>query len=97
MDRGVFHRDDVAETALSIWARAHGLIKIYLSGPGDIERWWQRDLDLGVLDESAGHTELTDGRSGPLIERSLDTPRGILIRQIAKPQGEHGAEENNAQ
>ena len=32
MDRGVFARDDVGETALSIWAHAHGLIMLHLSG-----------------------------------------------------------------
>jgi AcrR family transcriptional regulator len=32
MDRGVIGRDDVGETALSIWAHAHGLITLYLNG-----------------------------------------------------------------
>jgi AcrR family transcriptional regulator len=32
MDRHVFQPDDVAETALSIWAHAHGLITLYLCG-----------------------------------------------------------------
>jgi hypothetical protein len=32
MERRVFRSDDVAETAPSIWAHAHGLISLYLSG-----------------------------------------------------------------
>jgi AcrR family transcriptional regulator len=32
MERQVFRSDDVAETALSIWAHAHGLITLYLCG-----------------------------------------------------------------
>jgi AcrR family transcriptional regulator len=32
MDRQVLRSDDVAETALSIWAHAHGLITLYLCG-----------------------------------------------------------------
>jgi AcrR family transcriptional regulator len=32
MERRVLRPDDVAETALSIWAHAHGLITLYLSG-----------------------------------------------------------------
>ena len=32
MERQVIRSDDVAETALSIWAHAHGLITLYLSG-----------------------------------------------------------------
>jgi AcrR family transcriptional regulator len=32
MERRVLRPDDVAETALSIWAHAHGLISLYLSG-----------------------------------------------------------------
>lgn len=32
MERKVLRSDDIAETALSIWAHAHGLITLYLSG-----------------------------------------------------------------
>lgn len=32
MERGILRPDDVGETALSIWAHAHGLITLYLSG-----------------------------------------------------------------
>ena len=32
MERQVLRSDDVAETALTIWAHAHGLITLYLSG-----------------------------------------------------------------
>jgi AcrR family transcriptional regulator len=32
MERQILRTDDVAETALSIWAHAHGLITLYLSG-----------------------------------------------------------------
>jgi AcrR family transcriptional regulator len=32
MERQILQADDVAETALSIWAHAHGLITLYLSG-----------------------------------------------------------------
>lgn len=50
MDRGVFQRDDVAETALSIWAHAHGLITLYLSGRVTVPRATFRKLYMRSLD-----------------------------------------------
>jgi AcrR family transcriptional regulator len=50
MERQVIRSDDVAETALSIWAHAHGLITLYLSGriaaPRDtFQKLYMRSLD----------------------------------------------------
>jgi AcrR family transcriptional regulator len=50
MDRGVFQRDDVAETALGIWAHAHGLITLYLSGRITLPRNAFRKLYMRSLD-----------------------------------------------
>jgi AcrR family transcriptional regulator len=38
MERQVLRSDDVAETALSIWAHAHGLISLYLCGRIKVSR-----------------------------------------------------------
>jgi AcrR family transcriptional regulator len=50
MERGVLRSDDVAETALSIWAHAHGLIALYLSGRivaprATLQKLYMRSLD----------------------------------------------------
>lgn len=50
MDRRVLRSDDVAETALSIWAHAHGLITLYLSGRivaprATFQKLYMRSLD----------------------------------------------------
>lgn len=50
MERQVLRSDDVAETALSIWAHAHGLITLYLSGRitaprGTFQKLYMRSLD----------------------------------------------------
>ena len=50
MDRRIFAMGDVGETALSIWAHAHGLIMLYLSGritlpPGEFRGLYMRSLD----------------------------------------------------
>jgi len=50
MDRGVLRRDDPGEVALSIWAHAHGLVSLYLSGRIALSRaafraLYQRSLD----------------------------------------------------
>ena len=50
MERRVFRSDDVAETALSIWAHAHGLITLYLCGRiaaprGTFQKLYMRSLD----------------------------------------------------
>jgi AcrR family transcriptional regulator len=50
MDRGVFQRDGVGETALSIWAHAHGLITLYLSGRINVPRTAFRKLYMRSLD-----------------------------------------------
>jgi hypothetical protein len=61
MDRGVFGRDDIGETALSIWAHAHGLIALYLDGriavsPAAFRKIYMRSLDrlLNGLRNGAG-------------------------------------------
>jgi AcrR family transcriptional regulator len=54
MDRGIFKRDDIAETALSIWAHAHGLIALYLSGRIAVSRAAFRKLYLRSLDRLVG-------------------------------------------
>lgn len=54
MDRGVFERDDIAETALSIWAHAHGLIALYLSGRIAVSRAAFRKLYMRSLDRFLG-------------------------------------------
>lgn len=50
MERRVLRPDDVAETALSIWAHAHGLISLYLSGRIAASRAAFQDLYLRSLD-----------------------------------------------
>jgi AcrR family transcriptional regulator len=50
MDRGVFQQDDVGETGLSIWAHAHGLITLYLSGRINMPRTAFRKLYIRSLD-----------------------------------------------
>ena len=50
MERRVLRSDDVAETALSIWAHAHGLITLYLSGRiaaprATFQKLYMRSLD----------------------------------------------------
>ena len=50
MKRQVLRSDDVAETALSIWAHAHGLITLYLSGRiaaprATFQKLYMRSLD----------------------------------------------------
>jgi AcrR family transcriptional regulator len=50
MERKVLRSDDVAETALSIWAHAHGLITLYLSGRiaaprATFQKLYMRSLD----------------------------------------------------
>jgi AcrR family transcriptional regulator len=54
MDRGVFERDDIAETALSIWAHAHGLIALYLSGRIAVSRAAFRKLYMRSLNRLLG-------------------------------------------
>ena len=50
LDRGVFGRDDVGEPALSIWAHAHGLKTLYLSGRITVPRASFRRLYMRSLD-----------------------------------------------
>jgi AcrR family transcriptional regulator len=50
MERQVLRPDDVAETALSIWAHAHGLITLYLSGRIAAPRSGFQQLYLRSLD-----------------------------------------------
>jgi len=50
MERRVLRPDDVAETALSIWAHAHGLITLYLSGRIAAPRAAFQELYLRSLD-----------------------------------------------
>jgi AcrR family transcriptional regulator len=49
MERRIFRPDDVAETALSIWAHAHGLIGLHLSGRIKASRIAFQDLYLRAL------------------------------------------------
>jgi AcrR family transcriptional regulator len=64
MDRGVFERDDIAETALSIWAHAHGLIALYLSGRIAISRTAFRKLYMRSLDRLLGGLATCAAKSG---------------------------------
>jgi AcrR family transcriptional regulator len=50
MDQRVIGMDDVGETALSIWAHAHGLIMLYLSGRITLPRGAFRGLYMRSLD-----------------------------------------------
>lgn len=50
MERRVLRPDDVAETALSIWAHAHGLISLYLCGRIAAPRAAFQELYLRSLD-----------------------------------------------
>ncbi len=50
MDQCVIGMDDVGETALSIWAHAHGLIMLYLSGRITLPRDAFRGLYMRSLD-----------------------------------------------
>jgi AcrR family transcriptional regulator len=49
-ERQVLRSDDVAETALSIWAHAHGLIALYLSGRITVPRATFQKLYMRSLD-----------------------------------------------
>jgi len=53
MERQVLRSDDVAETALSIWAHAHGLITLYLSGRITASRAAFQKLYMRSLDRLA--------------------------------------------
>lgn len=53
MERKVLRSDDVAETALTIWAHAHGLITLYLSGRIAAPRATFQGLYLRSLDRLA--------------------------------------------
>jgi AcrR family transcriptional regulator len=53
MERKILRSDDVAETALSIWAHAHGLISLYLSGRIKTTRVAFQKLYLRSLDRLA--------------------------------------------
>jgi AcrR family transcriptional regulator len=53
MERQVLRSDDVAETALSIWAHAHGLITLYLSGRIAAPRTTFQKLYVRSLDRLA--------------------------------------------
>jgi AcrR family transcriptional regulator len=53
MERQVLRSDDVAETALSIWAHAHGLITLYLSGRIAASRTTFQELYMRSLDRLA--------------------------------------------
>jgi AcrR family transcriptional regulator len=63
MERQVFRSDDVAQTALSIWAHAHGLITLYLSGRiaasrAKFQKLYMRSLDRlvhGLATRATGH------------------------------------------
>ncbi len=60
MEREVLRSDDVAETALSIWAHAHGLITLYLCGRiaaprATFQKLYMRSLDR-LLHGLAAHT-----------------------------------------
>jgi AcrR family transcriptional regulator len=50
MERQVLRTDDVAETALTIWAHAHGLITLYLSGRIAVPRATFQKLYMRSLD-----------------------------------------------
>jgi hypothetical protein len=50
MERRMLRPDDVAETALSIWAHAHGLITLYLSGRIAVPREPFQKLYMRSLD-----------------------------------------------
>ena len=50
MARRVLRPDDVAETALTIWAHAHGLVTLYLSGRIAVSRTAFQELYLRSLD-----------------------------------------------
>lgn len=49
MSRGALRKDDVFETSLAIWAHAHGLIALYLSGRIKLSRKRMRELYLRSL------------------------------------------------
>ncbi|HVC36841.1 MAG TPA: TetR/AcrR family transcriptional regulator [Gammaproteobacteria bacterium] len=50
IDHSVFKKDDAGETALSIWAHAHGLITLYLCGRINMPRASFRKLYMRSLD-----------------------------------------------
>lgn len=63
MERQVLRRDDVAATALSIWAHAHGLITLYLCGRiaaprAAFQQLYMRSLDR-LLHGLAAHPVIT--------------------------------------
>src|ERR1700722_15449957 len=79
------HRFDQFIRVLPLTDHAHAF--------GDlIEGGRQRDFDLRVIEESARNAQLIDGRRSPLVERPLDTPTSIPIRQIGEAESVNGPE-----
>jgi len=64
MDRGVLRRDAPAEVALSIWAHAHGLVALYLSGRIALPRAQFRELYRRSLDRLLHGLRPVGGRPG---------------------------------
>lgn len=69
MERQVLRSDDVAETALSIWAHAHGLITLYLSGRiaaprTAFEKLYMRSLDRLARGLARGQLTMARTRTG---------------------------------
>lgn len=64
MDRRVLQSDDVAQTALSIWAHAHGLSTLYLCGRITVPRATFQKLYMRSLDRLLhGLAERTGNKS----------------------------------
>jgi AcrR family transcriptional regulator len=70
MERGILRRADVDETALSIWAHAHGLIQLYLCGRIALPRAAFERLYLRSLEG------LLRGLSASSAEASLQERKG---------------------
>jgi AcrR family transcriptional regulator len=74
MERKVLRADDVAETALSIWAHAHGLIMLHLSGRIAVPRGKFQALYLRSLDRLVyGLTPARSAQIGRESSRSVKT------------------------
>jgi AcrR family transcriptional regulator len=67
--RGILRSDDALEVSLAIWAHAHGLISLYLSGRVDLPRRAFRNLymrSLGRLWLGLSAQPAASGRAGQL-------------------------------
>jgi AcrR family transcriptional regulator len=65
MARGILRSDDAPEVSLAVWAHAHGLLSLFLSGRIDLSRPAFRDLYMRSLDRLWRGLAAAGGRARP--------------------------------